>query len=560
MSLISELKRRQVVQVAIAYVVVAWGIAQVSELILETYEVQPWAMQTILATLGLGFPLAIALSWIFDLRWDGLHRESDLAEGSTAALVPFQQIENETIAVLSFADMSPDKDQEYFSDGISEELLNLLAKVPQLRVAARTSAFSYKGTDTKIKDIGRELSVAHVLEGSVRKAGNSIRITAQLIKAENGYHLWSETWDRTLDDIFAVQDEIAVAVVEQLKLTLLTSAPAISETDPEAYALFLQARSLYRQYTASAFDNAICLLDQIPDSVQAYAPAWALRSEIYASQSNYGFHALDDGYCMARAAAERALSIDPNCTQAICSLARIAFDYDRDLAVAAQHYNFALAIDPIDPDLLRNSASLSAVLNNLDSAIELLVYLVARDPVNPALHNNLGALYYFAGRSEEAILSCRTALQLSPGRIGMHYIVAMALLTLGEIKAALKASEYEENSGFRLTVQALAYHELGQRTNSDTALTQLIEEEAHEFAYNIGFVLACRGETTQAFEWLDKALEYHDGGLGMIRSEPSFVALHTDPRWGSFMTKIGQSKVQLEAIEFDVKLPFRGGS
>ena len=555
MSFISELKRRHVFQVGFAYLVVAWGVAQVAELILDTYDIQLWVMQLILAVLGIGFPLTILCSWIFDLRWDGLHWEIELAPNTMDSTIPAQKIEHESIAVLPFVNMSSDPEQEYFSDGISEELLNLLAKIPTLRVAARTSAFSFKGKDAEIPEIGRHLNVAHVLEGSVRKSGGKVRVTAQLIYAANGYHLWSETWDRTLDDIFAVQDEIAAEVVEQLNLTLLTFAPAISETDPEAYALFLQARSLYRLYTAAAFEDAICLLDQTPDSAMAYAPAWALRSEIYASQANYGFRPIDEGYRIAREAAERALSIDSNCTPAIYSLGRIAIDYDGDLATAAKHYNFAFSIDPVDSDLLRNSASLSVALNNIDLAIELLVYLVARDPINPALHNNLGVCYYLAGRSEEAISSCRTALQLSPGRIGMHYLIAMALLALGEITAALEASEQEENRGFRLTVQALAYHALGQRASSDVALNHLIEEEAHEFAYNISFVLACRGETAQAFDWLDKSLEYHDGGLSAINSEPSFVALRSDPRWENFISKIGKSKAQLEAIEFNVKLP-----
>ncbi|MEP4148032.1 MAG: tetratricopeptide repeat protein [Halioglobus sp.] len=555
MSLISELKRRHVIQAGVAYLVVAWGAAQVAELIFDAYNVQPWVMQLMLAALAIGLPLVIVFSWFFDLRLDGLHWEKDLTSSDNHSANQTQKSKHESIAVLPFVNMSSDSEQEHFSDGISEELLNLLTKIPALKVSARTSSFSFKGKDTEIVEIGRLLNVAHVLEGSVRRSGSTVRITAQLIHAQTGYHLWSETWDRTLEDIFAVQDEIAAEVVDQLKITLLASTPAISETDPEAYALFLQARSLFNQYTPEAFDSAMGLLDEAAGSLLTYAPAWALRADIYASQANYGFRSSDEGYCMAREAAERALSIDENCTQAICSLGQIAIDYDHDLAAAAERYRAALITDPTHPGLLRSSATLSVALDNISVAIELLVYLLARDPINPAIHNNIGVCYYLAGRHKEAISSLKTTLRLSPGRIGAHYLIAMALMALDDVIAALEEIKSEENQGFRLTLQALAYHMQGEGAKADAALDRLIEEEENEFAYNIGFVFACRGEADQAFEWLEKSVEYHDGGLTMINSDPSFLGLHTDPRWQHFLTKIGNSKSQLDRVNFGIELP-----
>jgi len=221
MSLISELKRRHVVQVGIAYLVMAWGVAQVADLVLDNYGAATWIMQVILAALGIGFPVALVLSWIFDLRLDGLHRESDLVSGIIAPKIPTQKVEYESIAVLPFVNMSSDPEQEYFSDGISEELLNLLARIKELTVIARTSSFSFKGANKPISEIGTILGVAYILEGSVRKAGNRVRITAQLIETRNSSHLWSETYDRDLDDIFAIQDEISTAIVGELKGLIL---------------------------------------------------------------------------------------------------------------------------------------------------------------------------------------------------------------------------------------------------------------------------------------------------------------------------------------------------
>src|SRR5436190_734128 len=294
-------------------------------------------------------------------------------------------IPEKSIAVLPFVDMSAGKDQEYFSDGISEELLNLLAKIPQLQVTARTSSFAFKGKEIGVPEIARTLHVAHVLEGSVRKAGNSVRITAQLIKAGTDTHLWSETYDRKMDDIFKIQDEIAADVVKQLKVTLLSAAPKARATDPEAYALYLQAVQLGRQNTAEAYKQSDALLRKVLAIDPRYAPAWDGLSHNFANEAGQGLLPSKEGYAEAREAATKALAIDPEYPPAHARLGLIAINGDNDLAGAARHFERALALDPADLNVLGNSAALLQSLGRLDEALALDEAVVRRDPVNVTL-------------------------------------------------------------------------------------------------------------------------------------------------------------------------------
>ena len=556
MGFFAELQRRHVVQVAIAYLVVAWGIAQVCELILETFDTPPWIMQLILAALGLGFPIALVLAWIHNWRTRKRHRAgtpggaTESIPGTGVSEAEFE-IENESIAVLPFVNMSSDPEQEYFSDGIAEELLNLLTRIPELRVAARTSAFSFKGTDAKIPEIANRLRVAHVLEGSVRKAGDRIRITAQLISADNGYHLWSESWDRTLEDIFMVQEEIAAAVAQRLKVTLLHALPAAQETDPAAYALYLQARHLSRLQSEGSYGQALILLDQVLKIAPDYAPAAALQASIYCMQADYALIAHHEGHALARQAVARALASQPDCAHALAQLGWVEIQADLDFADAASNYLRALAIAPTDPDILGQAANVAMMMGRFDTALALFEYLVERDPISPNLQCDLGSMHMFADRYEAAIAHWRTALQLAPGQLATEARIAMALLAKGDVAAALEASEREENDTFRTEAQAHIYAVAGPQARADAALAKLLEYAA----MNIVGVLARRGEIDQAFEWLEKALQHRDTGLKYLAVYTKARALHGDPRWHEFLTRTGMSPEQLNAIEFDIKPP-----
>jgi TolB-like protein/lipoprotein NlpI len=460
--------------------------------------------------------------------------------------------DNDSIAVLPFVNMSEDKANEYFSDGISEELLNLLAKIPQLKVAARTSSFSFKGKEVEIPEIARQLHVANVLEGSVRRSGDQLRITAQLIRAAEGYHLWSETYDRKMDDIFKIQDEIAGEVVKELKVKLLGAAPKVRMTDPKAYALFLQARELGRQNTAEAYAKSDALFRQVLEIDPRYAPAWDGLARNLANEAGQGLLSSKEGFAQAREAAMKALAIDPEYAPAHARLGWIAMYGDNDPAGAAQHFQRALALDPADLDVLRNSALLLQALGRRDEALALDEAFVRRDPVNVTALFNLGLYQRMAGRYDAAIASFRTLLSLSPNRGSAHFNVGVALLLKGDAKGALAEIEQETDDGWKMIGLPMAYHALGRKADSDAALAALIAKYEKDSPYNIAYVYAFRGEADKAFAWLDKAVEYGDPGLGEIVTENLFDNIHKDPRWLAFLRKIGKAPEQLAKIEFKV--------
>src|SRR5438067_4451671 len=464
-------------------------------------------------------------------------------------------IPEESIAVLPFVNMSEDKANEYFSDGISEELLNLLAKIPQLQVTARTSSFAFKGKETGIPEIARTLHVAHVLEGSVRKAGNSVRITAQLIRAGTDTHLWSQTYDRKLDDIFAIQDEIAADVVKQLKVTLLGAAPKARTTDPEAYALHLQAVQLERPFTAEAFQQSGALYRKVLAIDPRYAPAWVGLSRNFTNETGQGLLPGKEGFAQAREAAVKALAIDPDYAPAHAQLGWIEMYGDNDLAGAAQHLKRALALDPVDLDGLRNGASLLESLGRLDEALAIDEAVVRRDPVNVNTFSNLGLYQRMAGRFDAAIATYHTVLSLSPSNGGAHCQLGVALLLKGDAKGALAEIEQETSEIYKMIGLPMAYHALGRKADSDAALAALIAKYEKDAPSNMAGVYAYCGEADKAFEWLDKAVQYGDGGLGEIVTDNLFDKIHADPRWLAFLRKIGKAPEQLAKVEFKVTLP-----
>jgi TolB-like protein len=607
MSLYHELKRRNVFRVAIAYLALAWLLTEVSGTLFPAFGIPDWGIRFVVIVFALGFVPALIISWVYELTPEGIKREKDVVrdvsithltakrldvftiglivvafafiladrlwlsprfeqqitapeEAVTDTAKPPEpepaepQYPPNSIAVLPFVNMSDDAANEYFSDGISEELLNLLAKIPELRVIARSSAFYFKGKDVKLADVARELNVAHILEGSVRKAGNQVRITAQLIEASSDTHLWSETYDRTLDDIFVIQDEIAGSVVDALKLTLFGDAPRAEPIDPEAYALYLQAVHIGNQYTAEAFEQSNAMLKQVLDMAPNYARAWRVLARNYDAQSADGQLPREEGKALAHEALNRALAIDPDLIEAHCSLGLFAAG-DNDLVTAAQHIRRALSLEPNSPFVLVYSALFLKTLDRLDEVIAIEEYLVAHDPLNRIVRNNLVLSFLAAERPDEAIATARTGLMLFPGSAGWHFLRGLALLSKGENEAALEAIQQEPNEALRQRSLVMAYHALGQVVESDAALTELIGKHEQHWPYYIAAVVAYRGEADRAFAWLNKAVAYGDPALSYIAGQNVFSNLYEDPRWLWFLESIGRSPAQLAAIEFEVKLP-----
>ncbi len=459
--------------------------------------------------------------------------------------------DNDSIAVLPFVNMSDDKGNEYFSDGISEELLNLLSKIPQLKVAARTSSFSFKGKGVEIPEIARQLHVANVLEGSVRKSGDELRITAQLIRAAEGFHLWSETYDRKMDDIFKIQDEIAGEVVKQLKVKLLGAAPKVRTTDPKAYALYLQGKELGRQHTPETFAKSDALFRQAAEIDPLYAPAWDALAANFANKAYFGLMPMEEGFARSREADEKALAVDPDYAPAHSGLGWIAVYRDDDLVSAARHYQRALESDPTDLRVLGEVSWFLQIIGRLDEALVLNEALVRRDPVNVDMLGRLAFNQRMVGRYDDSIASFRTVLNLSPDRGAMHFALGVSLLLKGDATAALAEIELEKIEGFRTIGLPMAYCALGRKADADAAFKTLIVNAEKDAPYNIAYVYAFCGNADKAFEWLDKSVA--NGGAPEILMENLFDKIHSDRRWLPFLRKLGKAPEQLAKIEF--KLP-----
>ena len=325
------------------------------------------------------------------------------------------------IAVLPFTNLSADKEQEYFSDGLTEELLNVLAKNPKLQVTSRTSAFSFKGKEVDIKTIAEKLNVTHVLEGSVRKAGNQLRITAQLIEVATDSHLWSQTYDRQMENIFAVQDDIAGSVAGALKVTLEGGqTPKAQQTNPEAYNAYLQGRYFFDRRSKEDLEKAIGYYEQALQIDPNYARAWVGLSAVHSRQADSGYVPVDEGYAKARKEAEKALELDPNLAEAHARMGWIKRNYDWDWTGADAAYKRALELEPANADVVRGAAVLAARLavsmrrSRSAAGQSSSIRSVDRH------HSNLGLHAYYAGRWEEAEAAFRKALELNPQYPGAH--------------------------------------------------------------------------------------------------------------------------------------------
>jgi TolB-like protein/Tfp pilus assembly protein PilF len=598
MSLFSELKRRNVLRVGAAYLVIAWLIIQVTETIFPLFGFDDAPARITVIVLAIGFPLSLIFSWIYELTPDGLKLESEIDRSQSVthhtgkkldrAIIliltlavgyfaidkfVFDPVRDEaftetiterlrdemlidsygdkSIAVLPFVNMSDDASNEYFSDGISEEVLNLLARISELRVISRSSAFSFKGKDIAIPSIAEQLNVAHVLEGSVRKSGDTVRITAQLIEGRTDTHLWSETYDRELDDIFAIQDEIAAAVVDKLRVTLLGNAPKSQPLDTEAYSLFLQARQLRWLQTAESLNQAEALYKQSLSLEPNYVPAWIGLSAVYDNQVLTNLIPYEEGMALAQSAVEKALEIDPNSAAALDSLGWIHERRDNDLRQAAAYVQRALELEPHDLNVLASAARILQNLGRLDEASVIRKSVVAQDPLNPIRYNNLGALNVYKRNYAEASANMTRIVELSPDYLGGRYLVGLVDLLLGNAESALSNFEQEGDDIWQLKGRAMANHALGNSEIADDLLEELIAIAGEEWPSEVAHVYAFRNDVDSAFTWLENSLDT-SGGWAEEKLNPLFDNLHDDPRWLPFFEQIGVSDAQLAEIEFEV--------
>jgi TolB-like protein len=446
-----------------------------------------------------------------------------------------------SVAVLPFVDMSEKKDHEYFSDGMAEELIDMLTKIPDLRVPARTSSFYFKGKQATIAEIAKALSVLYVLEGSVRTSGKTLRVTAQLIRADNGYHIWSETYDRQLDNVFEMQDEIAGAVVKALKMSLLGSTPKSPTTqNAEAYALYLQARYFAdRSWDLDNQRKAVELMQQAVRLDPSFARAWALLAARYTKEVLDGTRSSVEGRDLALLAAEKADAIDPGLPETQIAKAKISYYLDWDWAAADAEIKKARKRDPANAQAIFWEANVADVLGHSEDALRLRQQAIALDPLSPPEYFWLGRTYLKLGRPADAEANFRKSLDLNPNGPYLHWNIALALLLRGEHAAALAEMQRETVAATRLMGFALIYHAMGRGAESDAALREMENVAASELnPFWFAAVHAYRGEIDQAFSWLNRAYQAHDFYLIDMKGFPLLKNLEPDSRYRAFLRKM----------------------
>jgi TolB-like protein/Tfp pilus assembly protein PilF len=470
---------------------------------------------------------ALAGGYFLDKAW----RPKQAPNASTAV------ISDKSIAVLPFADMSEKKDQEYFADGMAEEIIDLLVKVPGLKVISRTSSFQFKGKTEDLQRIATQLGVAYVLQGSVRKSGERLRVTAQLINSRDGAQLWSQTYDRNLSDVLKMQDEIALALVRALQIEVGTgvfSRPALRNT--EAYTVYLQGLHALDGNNQPSIEKALRDFQRALDLDPSFADAAAKIGVAYGTLGQFGFMPPAVAYEKSRHSADLALRLDSNLAGAHALLGFIHFNYDGDWAAAEQELKMARALAPNDASVLFVSSLLSGRMGRSDEALKFLSASMGRDPLFAGAQQSLGHMQLRGGRLAEAETAFRRVLELDPTSAFGHYNLGSALLARSQPDAALAEYLKETVDVGRLGGSAMAYFALGREADSNVALAQMIKEQA-QHPFLIAEVYAFRGETDEALKWLDRPDAQKNAGL-MLVENPSFNKLRADPRFEAFLKKM----------------------
>ena len=594
---IEQIKRRNVGRVAVLYVVMAYLVLEVFEMFHHLLELPAWTGRAVVGLAVLGFPAALLFAWAYEVTPEGIkpservdpHKsiarqtgrrldraiiavlavaltyfvadkfwlskravapealESSAVGAKKSAHAPtavVAAIPEKSIAVLPFVDMSEKKDQEYFSDGLSEELIDQLAHNANLKVIARTSSFAFKGKNEDMRTIATKLGVANLLEGSVRKAGNELRITAQLIRAVDGVHLWSESSERKLNDIFNVQEEISTTVVKALKVapTAGTGQRTRSEPNTEAYNLVLRGNYFFMRGNTgddvTAVDQYQRALKLAPD----YARAWAQLARVYIWQATAGEISMAEGEPKARNAARRALDIDPRSALAHYAMGNIFRFADNDWQAAKLENERVLAVDPYGEvgDLARQNSLIveASETGNSDGVIRDMVAYVGRNPLDTSVLSDLAWYQQYAGRLEDSAETSRKLLSLNPGFATAPSQYAQTLLLMGHGAEALAAAQTEPSEGNRLEALACIYWTLGQHDLSGQAMHRFDSGFANSHAYLIASVHAWRGDVDAAFAWLDRAYRQRDGWMFLVSIDPLLRHIRKDSRYKALLHKL----------------------
>jgi len=535
----SELKRRKVYSVAIAYVVGGWALAQGIAQVLPVFDIPNWVVRLIVVLIVLGFPVALTLSWFFDLTRYGIVRTPDRAPEVKIQNAEPSASSDKSIAVLPFNDLSPAKDHAYFGEGIAEELLGALAKVDGLRVAARRSSFWFKDKQAELAEIAGKLNVGHVLEGSVRRDGNRVRITAELIDAGNGFAIWSETYEREMHGIFALQDEITRAIVDTLKLKLAISPlPASRSTD--AYDAYLEGLFYSDKSTAAELRKSLEFFGRALDKDPQFSRAWTGIAKVWLWLADAYVPPLE-AYPKVRDAAIRALQLDDGEAEAHVYLAETKRILDWDLDGAEVEFNRAVEIEPNSTPSNYFIAALHAARGERDKA---LTYLRRADRIDPAslwVSNFACELYRYFGLYDEAIAAGERALQLDPTFAHWGEPALAALYReMGRFDDAIalykKAQDFTERPGFGL---AITYARMNRSKEALETLNTAVAGWGYRPGDGAAHVHVLLGAHDDAIRDLELACEQRSSSLHSVGIAPEFVQLRSDKRFRSILQKIG---------------------
>jgi len=578
-----ELKRRNVYKVAVAYAVVGWLLIQVATQVFPFLEIPNWAIRFVIFVTALGFPVALIIAWAFELTPEGIKRTEDadtvrqqsrggawiavvviaaaLSVGLfflgryTAGRATTRQGETATeileksIAVLPLVNTSGDPSNEYFSDGLSEELIAVLAKIPELKVIGRSSSFFFKGKSNDSAAIGQKLGVANLIEGSVRKQGDRVRIVAELISAADGRSLWSETYDRQLKDVFAVQEEIAKAVAEQMKVRLLgekTRSDAVpSNQNPAAHNAVLQSDFYFQQQTAESIQKAISFAQEAVRLDPNYALAYAKLSQAWRQYgASFATANTEKAYEEARLAAEKAASLAPDLVEVRKAIGWIWMTPALDFRAAEKEFRRALELSPGDAGA-KNALSYSLMAQGrFAEAEQTCREAILLDPLVTVLWYNLGRLAVAAGRYQDADESFRKGLEIQPHAARFHTYLSTLDILLKNPTAALQQAQLEPDAFWREYALTLIQQTQPDRSAADTALRNFSTTYASNGAYQIAVIHALRKEPDEMFRWLDNAYATHDSGLTQLAITPFLSEYREDPRFVALCQKLG---VQLPA-------------
>jgi adenylate cyclase len=578
----SELKRRNVYKVAVAYAVVGWVIAQIATQIFPFLEIPNWVVRLVIVLIAIGFPIALVIAWAFELTPEGIKRTEDVdltvsarqprkhawifvtivaaafsvglfffgryTAGNKAAATAPHELPEKSVAVLPFVNMSADKNDEYLSDGVSEELITALSKINGLQVKARTSSFAFKGKNEDIQKIGELLHVSHLLEGSVAKAGNKLRITAQLIQASDGNHEWSDTYDREMQDIFAVRSEVAQKVAETLKVRLLGEEKKQIDKKPtenlEAYNLYRQGRYYGDNVSEEGIKKALPFFQQAIQKDPRFALAYAGMADTYVAAAD-AFIAPREAFSKAKEAALKAIELDDTLAEAHASLGLVHYHYDWDWAAAEKEFKRAQVLNPQSVWSYTLYSQFLGGMGRVEEANEQGRRALEVDPLSVTARWCLGWAFLNAGRSDEAIEQISKAMELNPNSAWARTFLGRAYLTKGMQQRGIEEMETARRDGpddvFVLGLLGYGYAVTGRRADAFKVLQSFDEMEKHRYVSRAArvYVYAGLGDKDKAFEWLEKAYQERSDALAWFRKEPESQSLRSDPRFAALMHKVG---------------------